>query len=150
MGKPEFCFGISGLDDLSVRTVIANMTHVVPRNYVVMEVKSNLIEAERSEIVKKFPADKFKKTAIVVMGDPKPAFKEKQQAIYLKEKQEKAVVEWKQKKAEKERKKAQEARMKQVMELRKQADERRKKAAEDAKKKAEEARKKAEAIRKER
>merc|ERR1711920_415989 len=83
-------------------------------------------------------------------GEPNKEFKDKQLAIVLKDKQEKAVAEWKIKKAEKERKKAQEARMKQVMELRKQADERRKKAAEEAKKKAEDARKKAEELRKER
>merc|ERR1712066_765515 len=118
------------------------MTHIVPRNYVVMEVKANLIEAERAETLKRFPATKFKRSAYVAIGEPSKEFKDKQLAILLKDKQEKAVVEWKAKKVEKERKKAQEARMKQVMLLRKQADDRRKKAAEDAKKKAEEARKK--------
>merc|ERR1712048_1461628 len=114
--KPDFCFGIPTLDDCSIRMVIANMTNVVPRNYVVMEVKANLVEAERAENLKRFPASKFKRSAYVAIGEPNKEFKDKQLAIVLKDKQEKAVAEWKAKKAEKERKKAQEARMKQVME----------------------------------
>merc|ERR1712187_943758 len=93
--KPEFCFGVPTLDDFSVRMVIANMAYVVPRNYVVMEVKSNLIEAERVETLKRFPANKFKRTACVAVGEPKKEFKDKMLAVVLKEKQDKAVAEWK-------------------------------------------------------
>merc|ERR1712048_154044 len=120
--KPDFCFGIPSLDDCSVRTVIANMTNVVPRNYVVMEVKANLIQAERAENLKRFPSSKFKRSAYVVMGEPNKEFKDKQLDIILKDRQEKAVVEWKAKKAEKERKRAQEKRMKQVMKLKEEAN----------------------------
>merc|ERR1712187_159470 len=119
-----------------------------PRNYVVMEVKSNLLKAEREENLKRFPADKFKRSAYVVMGEPKKDFRDKQLELVLKDKQEKAEAEWNIKRAEKERKKVQEARAKQVMELRRQADERRKKAAEEAKKKAEEKRKSIEDMKK--
>merc|ERR1711972_121109 len=105
--------------------VIANMTHLMPRNYVVMEVKANLVEAERAENLKRFPASKFKRSAYVAIGEPNKEFKDKQLDILLKDKQEKAEAEWKVKKAERERKRAQDARMKQVMELRKQAEERR-------------------------
>merc|ERR1712232_306138 len=39
--KPNVNFGMRELDDMSVRRVIAAVAPVMPRNYVVMEVKSN-------------------------------------------------------------------------------------------------------------
>merc|ERR1712110_832577 len=121
----------------------------VPRNYVVMEVKSNLVAADRIETLKRFNGPHFKKVAHVVMGEPAKEYKEKQLEKLLQEKQEKADLEWKAKKAEEERKKQVEARQKQLVEMRKKAEEQRKKAAEDAKKKADEMKKKAEEVKEE-
>merc|ERR1712206_49257 len=73
--KPDFCYGIAALDDCSVRKVIANMASLAPRNYVVMEVKSNLVSDERASLLSQFPADKYKRIAHVVMGEPAKAFK---------------------------------------------------------------------------
>merc|ERR1719453_2553782 len=41
--KPNVSFGVPAVDDFGVRKVIAAVAPVVPRNYLVMEVKSNLI-----------------------------------------------------------------------------------------------------------
>jgi len=142
--KPSFCFGVQPLDDLSLRHIIASVAPLVPRHYVVMEVKENLVAVDRAENLKRFPAAQYNRKAIVVMGKPAKAFQDKQLAAYLEDKQAKAVEDWKKRKADKERKKAQDIRMKQVQKLRQEAEDRRKKAAEDMKKKQDEAKKRAE------
>eukprot|EP00927_Polykrikos_kofoidii_P038964 TRINITY_DN333_c0_g1_i3.p1 TRINITY_DN333_c0_g1~~TRINITY_DN333_c0_g1_i3.p1 ORF type:complete len:1000 (+),score=252.66 TRINITY_DN333_c0_g1_i3:111-3110(+) len=142
--KPEFNFGIPALDDVSARRIINVFAPVVPRNYIVMDVKANMIATEREQNLKRFNSNQYKRVARVVMGKPDEAFQERTQEVMLRAKQEKATAEWKARKVEKERKKVQEERHKQVMEMRKAADERRKKAAEEARKKTEEARKKME------
>jgi len=144
--KPEFNFGLPGMDDLSIRRVINAVAPVVPRNYVIMEVKSNLVATERSDVLRRFSAPHFKKVGHVVMGEPSEEFKQVQLDKLVKEKQDKADIAWRAKKAEEKRKKEIEKRQKQLTEMRKQADEARKKAAEEAKKKAEEAKKKAEEV----
>merc|ERR1719210_1166803 len=146
--KPEFNFGLAGMDDYSVRRVINAVAPIVPRHYIIMEVKSNLVAAERKEVLARFSAPHFKRIAHVVMGEPNEAYKQKQLDKLLNEKQEKANAEWKAKKAEEERKKQVEARQKQLAEMRKKAEEQRKKAVEEAKRKREEEAKKKEAEKK--
>merc|ERR1739838_550732 len=107
--KPLFNFGPPGMDDNSVRRVINNIASVVPRNYVIMEVKANLTAADRKENLQRFSAPHFKKIARVAMGEPKADFKKAQLDHVLQEKQEKAEIAWKAKKAEVERKKQIEA-----------------------------------------
>merc|ERR1712113_452677 len=126
----------------SVRRVINAVAPVVPRNYVIMEVKANLVAAERKEVLKRFSAPHFKRVAHVVMGEPTDNYKKMQIDRLLQEKQEKADMEWRAKKAEEERKRQVEVRQKQLQEMRKKADEQRKKAADEAKKKAEDTKKK--------
>jgi len=143
--KPEFNFGLTGMDDFSIQRVLSTVAPVVPRHYIVMEVKANLVSEERKEALSRFNAPHFKKVAQVVMGEPSDYYKGKQLDRLLRDKQEKADTEWKAKKAEEERKKQVEMRQKQLQEMRKKADEQRKKAAEDAKRRREEEeRKKAE------
>merc|ERR1712113_1369857 len=125
-------------DDFSLQRVLKAVTPVVPRNYVVMEVKSNLIEAERKQVLQRFCLPMFKKVAHVVMGEPGEDFKKLQLEKFRQEKQEKADIAWRAKKAEEKRKKDMELRAKQLAEMRKKADDARKKAAEEVKKKAEE------------
>merc|ERR1719210_2186847 len=146
--KPEFNFGLTGMDDFSIRRVINSVASIVPRHYVIMEVKSNLVSAERKEVLARFNAPHFKRVAHVVMGEPNEAYKQKQLDKLLKEKQEKANAEWKAKKAEEERKKQVEARQKQLAEMRKKAEARQKQLAEMRKKKREEEAKKKEAEKK--
>merc|ERR1712113_721887 len=116
----------------SVKRVVNSIASIVPRNYVIMEVKSNLIESERKEVLKRFSAPHFKKVAHVVMGEPSAEFKSMELEKMLVEKQEKADKDWKVKKAEKERKKQIAERQKQLAEAKKKFEEERKKKAEEA------------------
>merc|ERR1711959_860407 len=93
---------------------LSSLAPLVPRNYVIMEVKSNLMAAERKEVLKKFNYPCFKKVAQVVMGPPNKEFKAVVQKKLLKDKQTKADNAFKAKKAEAARKKAQEARAKEA------------------------------------
>merc|ERR1712196_435878 len=131
------------MDDLSVRRALNVVAPMVPRNYVVMEVKENLLASDRKNNLKRFSNPAYKKVARVIMGEPKDDFKKAIHSRILKEKQAKAEGEWKQRKAEKERKKAVAARQKQLEQMKKVAEEKKKAAAEAAKKAAEEAKKKA-------
>merc|ERR1711979_28937 len=132
--------GIPEMDDYSVRRLVNSIAAVVPRNYVIMEVKSNLVEAERKEILQRFSAPHFRKVAHVVMGEPSAEYKKLEQEKMLKEKQDKSDKAWHAKKAEKDRKKQIAERQKQLAEAKKKFEEdKKKKAEEEKKKKAEEA-----------
>lgn len=137
---PTFSFGISQMDDKSLCRQIQSMAALVPRNYVVMQVKSNLVADERKNNLKKFSGSQFKKIAQVVMGEPtSKEFKKRVQQQILKKKQDKSDNAWRTKKAAQERKKAEKERAKKQ----KEAAEKRKQEAEERRKKAEEAKKKA-------
>eukprot|EP00448_Togula_jolla_P013591 CAMPEP_0170587024 /NCGR_PEP_ID=MMETSP0224-20130122/10062_1 /TAXON_ID=285029 /ORGANISM="Togula jolla, Strain CCCM 725" /LENGTH=887 /DNA_ID=CAMNT_0010910619 /DNA_START=32 /DNA_END=2692 /DNA_ORIENTATION=- len=141
--KPDCNFGVQALDDLSARKVLQAVSPLVPRNYVVMEVKSNLVKSERMDLASRFNAPHFRRIARVVMGEPNEEYKERIYAVLLKEKQEKLDAEWKVKKAERERKRQLELRKEQLKKVREAAEEAKRKAAEEQeakkKKKAEEA-----------
>jgi len=134
--KPNISFGLPGQDPSSLRRVVHSIAPLVPRNYLVMEVKSNLIAAERKALLKKFNYPCYKQVAHVVMGEPNAAFKATVQAKILKDKQAKADHAWKVSKTERERKKAAEKRKKDAEKAKKEAE--KKKAAEKAKKDGEE------------
>merc|ERR1712217_223107 len=103
--KPEFGYGFQGVDDSSIRRAILSAAPFVPRHYVVMEVKRNLVEADRKAELQRFNLPHFRKVAHVVMGEPKADFKKKVHAQLLEEKQAKADAAFKKAKAEKARKK---------------------------------------------
>lgn len=124
-----------GKDDLSVQKVVTTMASIVPRNYVVMEVKQNLVPEERIALAKRFPKSLFKRVARVVMGEPPADFKAKVKSKLLKQKGIQAEVEYRAKKADKERKKLADKKTKEIEE-KKAAFEVAKKKAEDAKKAA--------------
>jgi hypothetical protein len=97
--KPSFNFGIPAMDDLSVRRIVNAAAPIVPRNYVIMEVKANLLADERKEILKRFKYPGcYKKVANVVIGEPSKEYKKMVQDKLLKEKQATADVAWKAKK----------------------------------------------------
>merc|ERR1712048_371039 len=97
--------GVQGLDDLSASRLIKTVAPLVPRHYVVMEVKQNLAETDRLANLKKFSSRHFKKVAHVVMGEPSAAHKELVHDKLLKAKQLKLDAKFIAKKAEKEKKK---------------------------------------------
>merc|ERR1712127_647949 len=102
------------MDDASIQRILYNLAPVTPRNYVVMEVRSNLLADERQEYLKRFTAPLFKKVANVVMGEPPADFKKLQQARYLKQRQDAEEAAWK---ANNARKKIEAVRQKQLEEL---------------------------------
>merc|ERR1712176_703127 len=99
-------FGVSFVDDLSIRRAIMSVAPLIPRNYVVMEVKQNLVAADRKEIMKRFQLPHFKHIAHVVMGEPKADFKERVHKKLLEAKQIENNEAWKRQKTVLERKKA--------------------------------------------
>jgi len=128
--KPYYMYGLPSLDDMSTQKVVSMLAPMQPRNYVVMEVKSNLIKEERAQVLKRFPSTHFKKVAYVVMGEPGQDYKARVRNKILKIKQDKADSTWRIKKAQQEQKKRMIQRQKDL--------EAKKKEAEDAKKKLEE------------
>merc|ERR1712151_554193 len=52
--KPEMGFGISMMDDGSIRRVLNAVAPIQQRNYVVMEVRANLVKDERKELLAKW------------------------------------------------------------------------------------------------
>merc|ERR1711977_280047 len=72
--KPDAQFGAPGIDDMNARKVIYNVAPLVPRDYLVMEVKSNLIKSDRKEMLGRFRMPHFKKVAKVMIGAPPKDF----------------------------------------------------------------------------
>jgi len=142
--KPEMMFGIPQLDDQSIRRMIRNIAGAQKRNFVVMEVKSNLTENDRKELLSRFVAPHFKKTAQVLMGEPKDDFKKKTSAELLKVKQEKSDAEFKVKQAEEVRKKLQELKEKELAKAQRKTERAAKRAKIEAEKKAAEEKKEGE------
>jgi len=140
--RPEFNYGLTAMDDLSCRRVLQAVAPLVPRNYIIMEVKENLSADDRAAALKRFSKHSYKRVAHVVMGEPDDAFKKVVHSKILKEKKEKAETEWKAKKVEVEKKIQLAARHKQLADMRKKAEKAKKKAEAEKKKKIEEATKK--------
>mmetsp|Transcript_50611 Transcript_50611/g.118217 ORF Transcript_50611/g.118217 Transcript_50611/m.118217 type:complete len:886 (+) Transcript_50611:111-2768(+) len=142
--KPDFNFGIPCMDDLSAKRLINTVAPLLPRNYIVMEVKSNLVKEEREASLSKFGAEKFKKTCMVVMGEPDKKFKEIAHSKMLEEKTKQAEMEFKRKQFDKTKKKEAEKKRKEMEAKRKELEVEKKRKldeAEAAKKAAEEPKK---------
>jgi len=97
--RPDVTFGISVLDELGVRKVRGVIAALIPRNYVVLEVKSNCIKTEREEILSRFPAAQYRRVAHVAIGAPPSGWVQKLHDEILQEKQQKLTAEWKLKQA---------------------------------------------------
>eukprot|EP00419_Tripos_fusus_P022968 CAMPEP_0172718730 /NCGR_PEP_ID=MMETSP1074-20121228/75096_1 /TAXON_ID=2916 /ORGANISM="Ceratium fusus, Strain PA161109" /LENGTH=937 /DNA_ID=CAMNT_0013543999 /DNA_START=51 /DNA_END=2861 /DNA_ORIENTATION=- len=120
--KPEMGFGIAMMDDGSVRRVLHAVAPLQRRNYVVMEVKSNLLKEERKDILSKWSASGFKRTAAVMMGEPPAALAARCQDLKLKAKQVVADAAFSAKKAEEQKKKIIEKQQREVERQRKRAE----------------------------
>mmetsp|Transcript_99330 Transcript_99330/g.206907 ORF Transcript_99330/g.206907 Transcript_99330/m.206907 type:complete len:1006 (+) Transcript_99330:164-3181(+) len=86
--KPEYSFQVRELDDGSIQKSIYALAPTLERNFLIMEVKGNLVKEERSKVAAKFPSSRFKKTAYVAVGEPSKDFKQTVQKITLAAKQE--------------------------------------------------------------
>lgn len=92
---PDMGMGITALDDLSVRRVLNGVAPIHKRNYVVMEVRGNLLKDERATALDRWAG--FRRTANVIMGEPPKAFQEASREKILKAKQDLSNLEFKNK-----------------------------------------------------
>merc|ERR1719265_55862 len=84
--KPTFFFGLHGIDDGSVQRSMYSLAALTPRNYVVMEVKNNLMAAERKRYAEMFRKPYFKRVARITVGEPPEEFKATTRETILKDK----------------------------------------------------------------
>jgi len=103
--KPSMQFGLPLMDDLSVRRVLQAVAPTQKRNFVIGELKANLVKRERELSLGVWSGRHFKSSAAVIMGEPPKEFKDKVQANLLKDKTTKAENERKKKVSEVQRKK---------------------------------------------
>lgn len=91
--KPGMDFGIPFLDDGNVQQTLSVVAPVLKKDFVRMELKSNLVAAERKAALAKFPSSRFKKVAVVAMGEPPADFKAKVHEWMLADKTERVTRE---------------------------------------------------------
>jgi len=120
---PEMHFGLPLMDDYSVSKVLKAFATVLPRNFIIAEVRNNLLADERQRTLARFPSHCYTKEVRVLVGEPAADYKTFIQQVMLKDKKEKAEAEAKRKKAEAVAKQAEEERRKKRMEEQKQRDE---------------------------
>jgi len=120
--KPDLKFGVPLMDDNSVRKAIAAIAPSLRRNYVLPELRANLLAPERKKVLTRFSSHDFKRRAIVLMGEPSSSYKEKVQQLLLADKKAKAAAERKKKLQEEERKRLLEEKKKKAEEVRKAKD----------------------------
>jgi len=136
--KPDMYFQVRELDDGTARKALHMVAPLQKRNYIVMEVRGNLVAEERKEFVSKFSTANFKTTAMVMVGDPTTEFKKRSQQLILSDKQAASDKAFEAKKMEAKRKAELEKRQKAMAKAKKLEEKKRKKALEAAKKAAEE------------
>merc|ERR1712187_139339 len=59
----------------SITALLRSLLPLQQRDIIIMELKANLIKESRISTLASFPASLFKKTAMVVVGEPKDDFK---------------------------------------------------------------------------
>merc|ERR1712194_692488 len=135
--KPDMTFQIRELDDASMRRAVYMVAPMQQRNYVVMEVRGNLLKSEREELAKRFDRPHFKRVAKVLLGEPDKAFTKKTHELLLQDKQAASDKTFQAQKLEEKRKKQFERRQKELAKAKKVAEKTKLKAAAAAKKAAE-------------
>mmetsp|Transcript_24482 Transcript_24482/g.61205 ORF Transcript_24482/g.61205 Transcript_24482/m.61205 type:complete len:878 (+) Transcript_24482:100-2733(+) len=134
--RPDKNFQAPELNDDSVRKAVYSIAPLQARNYIVMEVKGNLMEDERKLLLDRFRSPAFKKIACVVVGEPTVEFKKHSQKLILQQKQEASDKQFNAKKLEEKRKKIIEQKQKEMEKLKKKAEKEKKQKEREAKKKA--------------
>merc|ERR1712203_270098 len=120
---------------MGIRRAVHSVAPLTPRHYVVMEVKQNLVSADRIANLQRFNLPHFKRIAHVVMGQPKGDFKERVHKRLLESKQLENDDAWRKKKLELERKKAVKEQRRAAVARKKQIEEQQAKIREEANKK---------------
>jgi len=117
--KPDMKFGIPNMDDFSVRRMLAHIAPTARRSFVIPELRSNLLSADRKMALSKFPASEFRRTATIVVGEPTAEFKEQVQGLIVADKRSAGLAELKKKREEDTRKRLIEEKKKQAEAARK-------------------------------
>merc|ERR1712176_1043241 len=134
------------MDDNSIRRVVHAVAQIQPRNYVVMEVKANIVDRDRRDLLSKWEASSgLRRVAAIMVGEPPAEIKKRGQELALKEKQEAIDAEFQKKRFEEKRKREMERQKVKADKLKKKAEKESKKKQEELKKKVEIAKKKREA-----
>ncbi|CAJ1406374.1 unnamed protein product [Effrenium voratum] len=68
-------FGIKELDKGDVKQAMVAIAPSLERDYVLMELQKNLLPTERQKVLASFDAGRFKRTALVLIGEPPEEFK---------------------------------------------------------------------------
>lgn len=129
--QPAVKFDLPLMDDMSVRRVLNSISPMFKRNFLVMELKSNLLAEDRASGLARFAPAHFKKVAAVMLGEPSAGYKERVHKLLLADKEAKAEAEKKKREAEAERKKALEAKKKKAEEAKKAREAAQKKKKEE-------------------
>merc|ERR1712151_360359 len=137
--------GIFNLDDGSVLKFLRTVAPLQNRNYVIQEVRGNLIKDERKAVLEKFSSSMFRKSAQVQIGEPNLEFKKKVQEMTLKQKQEASDREFATQLAEAKKKREYDRKQREIDRARKKVE---KEAAKAEKKRAKEEAKKLEEAKK--
>jgi len=83
--KPESRFDIQAMDDMSVKKLLNHVAPTARRNFIVPELKANLLPAERAKLLQRFAVG-FKRISVVAIGEPTAEYKAKVQEAILAEK----------------------------------------------------------------
>jgi len=137
--KPDVGLG-NGMDNMkALKKALMQVAALQPRNFVIMEVKANLMKEERLANLAQFKTSAFKTVAEVVVGEPAATFKRRVQSRIAEAKQEASDKVFKAKQADEKRQWAAKKKQKEAEKLRKKNEkERKKKLAEITKKRAKE------------
>merc|ERR1712232_965431 len=87
------------------RRFLRDIAPIQKKDYVVMEVRNNLLPAERKKLLETYDGSTFKRVALVVMGEPPASFKEKTHELMLQDKRARVEQEVRKKHAGKEKSK---------------------------------------------
>merc|ERR1711871_1307125 len=118
LDKPDMNFGIQMMDDCSVQNVTKALAPALKRNFVVNELRGNLLAEERKLALQRFSGPAFKRKAVVLMGEPPAEYKERVQSLLLQEKVATAEAEKRKKAADEERERLLEVKRKRAEEAR--------------------------------
>eukprot|EP00932_Pfiesteria_piscicida_P021975 SRR837773.8748.p1 GENE.SRR837773.8748~~SRR837773.8748.p1 ORF type:complete len:807 (-),score=339.40 SRR837773.8748:79-2499(-) len=105
LDKPDMKFGIPAMDDMSIKKLMLHIAPTIRRNFIIPELKANLLVSERKTLLGNFSGPTFRHVAKVVVGEPTVDFKARTQQLLVEEKREKLLVVRRRQAAEEARKK---------------------------------------------
>merc|ERR1712217_280492 len=138
---PDIYFTLETIDKGHLLRRMRAVAAMQRRNYVLMDVRDNLIAESREELLKPFSSDAFKKIAHVQLGEGNAEFKKKALEVALQKKQDASDKAFRAEKVAEKRAKLAETRKKEVEKAKKKQEKERTKKIAEGKKKVEAARK---------